>query len=380
MSKKAITEFNLNNDIKYDAPLSYRHFRIFGWIMIVFAELSIVLGITSKFFYNAIGPELTQTYQALSDVFGFFGQLAIPFFLLANFALILSSQENIKQLVLTHVLGAVGIYLTFLLFYDRYFIGFLSLLFKSLTYEDTKVIVDAIMTTFFTGYLSLNVFIDLLMCSLLYLFLIYRPKNIKKNGLIFYRLLVLIPIFYEIGSFVIKGLSNGLHLFTIPIEVLPLLTNKSIITFFAFLIIILFLKNKTKIYKKMGGSPEQYKEYLQTKAHTFQVSVLIAIVFAICGLFDLLTTIIVPLIIIIAKVIKDEQDATTVSQVFNMIQPWGLGKAISLLFISPFILLFNYKKKYSAKTKNIDTFIPIGGIAFCILALLEGLYLLATLS
>ena len=236
------------------------------------------------------------------------------------------------------------------------------------------------MTTFFTGYLSLNVFIDLLMCSLLYLFLIYRPKNIKKNGLIFYRLLVLIPIFYEIGSFVIKGLSNGLHLFTIPIEVLPLLTNKSIITFFAFLIIILFLKNKTKIYKKMGGSPEQYKEYLQTKAHTFQVSVLIAIVFAICGLFDLLTTIIIPLIIIIAKVIKDEQDATTVSQVFNMIQPWGLGKAISLLFISPFILLFNYKKKYSAKTKNIDTFIPIGGIAFCILALLEGLYLLATLS
>ena len=380
MSKKAITEINLNNDIKYNAPLSYRHFRIFGWLMIVFAELSMVLGITSKYFSNAIGAELTQTYQVLSDVFGFFGQLTIPFFLLANFALILSSQENIKQLVLTHVLGAIGIYLVFLLVYDRYLIGFLSLLFKTLTYEDTKVIVDAIMTTFFTGYLSLNIFIDLLMCSLLYLFLIYRPKNIKKNGLVFYRLLVLIPIFYEIGSFVVKGLSNGLHLFTIPIEVLPLLTNKSIITFFAFLIIILYLKNKGRIYKKMGGTHDQYKEFLQTKTHTFQVSVAIAVVFAICGLIDLLATIIVPIIIIIVKIIKEEENASNVTQAFNMIQPWGLGKAISLLFISPFILLFNYKKKYSAKSKNIDIFIPIGGIAFCILALIEGLYLLATLS
>lgn len=379
MLKRVITDINLNNDIKYNAPLSYRHFRIFGWLMIMLSELSMVFGISSKYFSSIIGNELTNTYQILSDAFGFFGQLAIPFFLLANFALILSSQENIKQIVLTHILGAIGIYLAFLLIYDRYLIGFVSLLFSSLTYQETKSIVDAIMTTFFTGYLSLNIFIDLLMCSLLYLFLIYKPKKINNTGLVFYRLLVLIPILYEIGSYIIKDLANGLHLFTIPIEVLPLLTNKSIITFFAFLIIVLYLKHKERIYKKMGGTHEQYKEFLQTKTHTFQVSIVIAIIFAVAGFFDLLITIIVPIVIIAVKILNGNKDATDIVLIFSTIEQWGLGKAISLLFISPFILLFNYKKKYSVKSKNVDILIPIGGIALCLFAIIEGLYQMATL-
>ena len=379
LKKSKITDINLNNDIKYNGPLSYRHFRILGWLMIVFAELSFVYGITSKYFSTMIGDELAHNYQILSDAFGFFGQLAIPFFLLANFALILSSQENIKQLVLTHVLGAVGIYLAFLLFYDRYFIGFISILFGSSSYENTKLLVDLIMTTFFTGYLSLNVFIDLLMCSLLYLFLIYKPKNITKKGLIFYRLLVLIPIFYEIASLLIKGLSNGLHLFTIPIEVLPLLTNKSILTFFAFLIIVLYFKNKERVYKKLGGTHEQYKEYLQTKKHSFQLSIVIAIIFAAAGLLDLLITIIVPIIILIVDAVSGTNQIANSNQLINIIKPWGLGKAISLLFISPVVLLFNYKKKYSQKTKNVDIFIPIAGIALAILAFIEGIYQIATL-
>lgn len=379
MPKRHLLDIDAGNDISYTPPLSYRHFRIFGWMMLVCVQLSLVFASIAGFNAHGAGVSPSDPLKVWSDVLAFFGQLAIPFFLLANFALILSSQERIGRLIATHASLALLIYAAYLLGYDRYVIAFANRIFAIFKITDSKPIVDTFVQVYFTRYFSLNIFIDLLMCSSLYFFLVHKPKRIKKEHLIYFRMLVVLPVLYEFGSMAIKGLSLGMKLFTLPVEVLPLLTSKSIVTFLAFLAIVIYLKNKERIYVKLGGTPERYNAFLSTKAHVFQVSVAIAIIFACAGLIDVLLSSLVSLFMAIAKAETYSDLFPLWNDSYGMIQSWGLGKGASLLVISPLALLFNYKKKYSLSSKNVDYIIPFTGLAACAIVLLEGAYQLTLL-
>ncbi len=343
-------------------------------MMLICVQLSLVFAsiVSICAHGNPISP--SDPLKVSSDVLAFFGQLAIPFFLVANIALILSSQERIGRLIATHASLAVVIYAAYILGYDRYVIAFANRVLSIFSITDSKPLVDFFVQTYFTRYFSLNIFIDLLMCSSLYFFLIYKPRHVKKEHLIYFRSLVALPILYEFASMVVKGLSLGLGLFAIPVEVLPLLTSKSIVTFLAFLAIVIYLKYKESIYVKLGGTPERYRSFLSTKAHVFQVSMAIAIIFAAAGAIDLVISALVSLFMAIG----DAQDYSSLLPLwhssFGMIQSWGLGKGASLLVISPLVLLFNYKKKYSVSSKNVDYIIPFTGLAACLIVLLEGAY------
>ena len=83
--KKTDLNTIINNDIKYVGPLSYRHLRIIGWIMMVLLQLSLVFAFVSSKFNSYEMVEMASTFSTLSDNTAFFGQLAIPLFLLANF-------------------------------------------------------------------------------------------------------------------------------------------------------------------------------------------------------------------------------------------------------------------------------------------------------
>ncbi len=379
MPKRHLLDIDAGNDISYTPPLSYRHFRIFGWMMLVCVQLSLVFASIAGFNAHGAGVSPSDPLKVWSDVLAFFGQLAIPFFLLANFALILSSQERIGRLIATHASLALLIYAAYLLGYDRYVIAFANRIFAIFKITDSKPIVDTFVQIYFTRYFSLNIFIDLLMCSSLYFFLVHKPKRIKKEHLIYFRMLVVFPVLYEFGSMAIKGLSLGMKLFTLPVEVLPLLTSKSIVTFLAFLAIVIYLKNKERIYVKLGGTPERYNAFLSTKTHVFQVSVAIAIIFACAGLIDVLLSSLVSLFMAISKAETYSDLLPLWNDSYGMIQSWGLGKGASLLVISPLVLLFNYKKKYSLSSKNVDYIIPFTGLAACAIVLLEGAYQLTLL-
>ena len=375
--KTLLNNINSRNDIKYNPPLSYRHIRIFGWLMMALLTLSIV--------FSSLGGlyELDETlvspinFVLAGDITGYFGQLAIPFFLLANFALILSSRENVKKLVIFHASMALLIIALYLLCYDRYIVGLANYVFSLFGIENGKVLIDMFMLSHFTRYLSLNVFIDLLMCSLLYLFLVYKPKNISEKSLRYYRLLTVLPILYELASVIIKGLSLGAGLFQLPMEVLPFLTNKPVVTFLSFIAIIFYLKYQKKIYLKLGGNKEGYEEYLQTNAHSFRVGVVMALSFAIAGILDLIVTSI--MMACFSSNFNALESFASFKEVMNMVQPWGFGKGISLMAVAPLALLFNYRKTYDIKTKNYDLVIPVVGVVVCLLILLEGGYQILTL-
>ena len=83
----------LSNDIKYRAPLSYRHLRIFGWLFLILAQISKFLTMAAK-----IKPELD--YGILTTAISTLSSLVVPLFLIANFTVILTSQNNYKNLLI----------------------------------------------------------------------------------------------------------------------------------------------------------------------------------------------------------------------------------------------------------------------------------------
>ena len=46
--KKKLYELNLEQDMKYRGPLSYRHFRILGWLMLALLQVAVLLSVGAK--------------------------------------------------------------------------------------------------------------------------------------------------------------------------------------------------------------------------------------------------------------------------------------------------------------------------------------------
>ena len=76
-------------DIRYRGPLSYRHLRILAWLMCAISAGGSILVIAFKFIPNLL-PEVNEFGLIFSD----FSNLALPLFMLANFAVILTAKDN----------------------------------------------------------------------------------------------------------------------------------------------------------------------------------------------------------------------------------------------------------------------------------------------
>lgn len=368
---KKIHIVNKDNDIKYRGFLSYRYMRIIGWVAMVVAQIAVILGIMARRWPSTHNLILLQN---ASDTLSIIGQLAIPLFLVANFALIFSARNNIKKLVLTHLFLAVIIYAIYLLVYYRYILDVVTY-----ASPQSRSIVDEVLTILLQNYLTFNVFIDLFMCSSLYFFMVYRPtKFFVGKKLTIFRCFTILPILYEIACIILKGLSVGqgaigMQVIVLPVAILPIMTSKPIVTFLAFLTILIFMKYRQTLYLKRGGTLEQYEDFVQTNTNSFHFSVLVAIIFAVAALLDYAVS------SILYKVYESQfaqylidNPAKAYKAYQSWIKGWGLGKGFALIFASPLMLLFSYTKQHSDNSKKFDILIPLIGIAFCVLVYLEG--------
>ena len=365
----ALCDRTPENDIKYKAPLSYRYARLIAWICIALVQVATLMGF-EIYLCQSDSPNMAATLKAWSDVLSVIGSGAVPLFLLANFALILQSRESVVKTVLMHLACAIGIALAFILVYRRYLYGYLSFLFA----DSAPGLIDGMVKTILSSHLNFNIFIDLLICSSSYFFMVYHPRKVfTGKKLIIFRLFTLIPALYEIACCIIMGLSNGLGLFTIPVILSPFFTTKPFMTYLAFFFIILYAKHRKKHFLSLGKSEEDYKRFLKTNANSFSVSLFITGVFLIVGLLDLVCSI--GGCFIGASIVNDE--TLTASEVMSqqiapLLNSWGIGKNIDLLIGAPIVLLFSYTKKHKAESKNIDIILPIAGIILCVLVYLEG--------
>ena len=358
------------NDIRYRGPLSYRHLRIIVWVLMAVSICGSILGFVLGVFPGA--PEFAFAAETIMELVG---RLSVPLFLLANFSLILHVRNGYKRLLISYGFFSIVLILLFLLIFDHYFNGVVHLIIDD--QAAAQAFVDTTMIMIFKdGFLAFNVFIDLFMFTLLSFFLSYNPKRFFKGKKhVIFRLMALLPVLYEIASFVLKYLAVTGRA-AIPVHIWPLLTTKPPIVFLVFIVLALHFKNKERSFRKSGFTHHEYREYMNTNRNSLNFSVFAAVSFVIAGIVDLLLFVVIPLLLM--GVMADIANPDRFNEFIHVAQTLGLGQGVYFFILAPFVLLFSYTKSY--KNKTMDIFIPIGGFIFIVLAVFEFVFQLAKIA
>ena len=378
ISRENFSEYDhkkIDKDIKYRAPLSYRYLRVIGWIgmAIMFISLSLTLAFKIKYINGTIDPNRMARLEIVTNVLSYISALPLPLFLIANFAVILQQRGNYRKLLKYYGKLLLIVYIGFIFVYYHYVVIFLMRLgeMSFIDARDTSI-------TIFTALgkqngLVVNVFIDLFCCVLIMLFIEYTPKKrFQGKKIILFRLLVLIPILYEIGSAVLMGLL-GIHsvswafTFSLPPEILPLLGKKPLGMIAGFVIICIYVKMREKKYLKRGGTEEGYYYYLRTNRNSFNFSLIMSLVFLVVAIVDILCVLIPGVV-----VYKNNPDPYYLESFLEVLSSFTIGRSACLILVIPFVLLFSYTKQHA--NPKPDKLLPIAGVGLVVFSIIETLF------
>ena len=359
---KYIHEVNSENDIKFHGPLSYRHLRIIGWFFLALSQVGVLLSFGETIYQN---PGM---YGMWPNILSFLSSLMGPLFLIAAFAVVIRAKDGYKRLIFLYAGLSILFFLVFLLVYEYFLVGTLSIIDPTGAQETVARLFEAIASK---GFLSFNIFIDLLLCTLLTFFINYHPTKFFQGKKIYiFRLFALLPILYEIGSLALKILSS-LDVMTLHPLFFPLLTTKSPLAFVIFIVMALFIKKRERYYIKKGKTHEDYKEFIKTNVNSLHFSITLSVTVLCVAILDAIAFVLISLLIAIGKLSPDmteEMKYAVIYTSFNTVHNWGFFNCVSMILIIPLLLLFDYKKTY--KDNKIDTFIPVAGIGLVVLVYL----------
>ena len=355
-------EITAENDMKFRGKLSYRHFRILGWTLLVLSQIGLFLRI------NASINENPMAFGILPQILSMLDDLMPPLFLIAAFSLILFARDGYRRLIIMYAGFALLLGLGFAFVYWHYIVDTLV----AFTPTKGKALAESLIFLISgNGYFAFNIFIDLLLCSLLMFFINYTPKvHFQGKKIIIFRLFSLIPILYEIGSIALK-ISCSVGRITLSPFAYPFLTTKAPMAFLIFIALALFIKFREKHFLKHGKTQEDYQQFQQTNTNSFHFSVFLSVTIAISAVIDFfLLALVATLLISNAQNAEAANDATFIGEQVQLVYKWGFGKTLPLIFIIPFIMFFDYRKTY--KNKLIDIIIPVVGVGLVAFAYLEG--------
>lgn len=350
-------------DLRYRGPLSYRAFKLLGWGCIVISQVVVLLTLEAK-----LDPTMTEVLQSPITTLNSFAELALPFLLLANFALILNHSEGYgvqirKYVILNVLVVAVSVFL-----FSRYAVGTVAIVTQDRA-QAYALLQELFRAGSGKGYLDYNIFVDLLLCTLLMYFLNYRPQKLfVGKKLAIFRCFAVLPVAYEVVSIALK-LASAYGDLALPLWVFPFLTVKPPITFLVFLVMAVFIKTREVRFRRKGRTHEEYLEFLKTNRNSWDFSVFTAWTLVIAGIVDLIITIV---FIIADNGLAVDYGSTPFAELYRHAAAMDLGESIPLLLLAPIMLLFSYTRIHNNKT--FDLLIPVIGIAAIVIAYLEGLY------
>ncbi len=210
-----------------------------------------------------------------------------------------------------------------------------------------------------------NIFIDLMLCLLVWFFIDYTPKkHFQGKKLFYFRLFAILPIAYEITCMALKIYSAATPEFKFPFYVFPLLTNKPPILFFVFLAIAIREKVIEHKYIKLGHTRAEFLDYCKTNASSKTFSKFACKVFLIAFIVDTV------FYITTVNIWTNQIQTIDINFITEMIRI-GLGKGTSLIAMIPLMLFYSYNKTY--KTTWIDIVIPIISIAAIAIIVIESI-------
>ena len=362
--RKNIHLVNKENDIKFRGPLSYRHLRIIGWVLLAVSQISNILRLSEKLY------DMPGWYQAWPDVLNRAFYLMGPLFLIAAFSIVLNAKDGFKRLLITYSGLSILMYGVFILIYEHYLVGVLSVF---NTNEAAHNMASAMITSMGKhGFFAFNLFIDLLLCTLVTFFINYNPtKYFQGKKIIIFRLLVIIPILYEIASIVIKAITSE-GIITLSPYVFPLLTTKTPISFLIFVAMAFFIKNRRKFFLKKGKSEKEYQEFEKTNVNSLHFSLFLTTAIVVAVILDFLIALGLGVVLFSRGIPEGVTETTFISYCMSKISSWGFGESFVMLLIIPLIILFDYKKVH--EDKLMDLIIPAAGIGAVAIVYIEGGY------
>ncbi|MBR5336498.1 MAG: hypothetical protein IK152_00745 [Lachnospiraceae bacterium] len=377
MARISKYERGLDNDIKYRGPLSYRWLMVLGWICISFKVLETVLALGKKL--NLGQPDWML---ALGNVSGLLGNLALPLFLIANFAIILDNKKTYKQQLIKFGGLSVLVIALFILIKEHYIDGICIAVIRDEVVANEAV--DKILYMLsVTGALIFNLFIDLFMCTLFMFFLDYTPENhFRGKKIRAFRTMALIPVCYEIGSLVIRvviAMGDDIP----PYFIYPFLTTKPFMSFIMFVLMAIHIWREKHKFAKKEKTDEEYEEYTQTNVHSLRFSIYTSVVILITGIIDFFVYVVGTIALTISVTGVSLNDALSDEALYTMtdellpltsrvVGAWGFGKHYYMIILIPIILLFSYTRNH--KNEAADALIPVGGIVLALIVAIESIY------
>ena len=362
-------------DIRYMGPLSYREFKIIGWLCLCCMAVVILMNLAIK-----VNSSKAEQFTSWITFFTGVSQLALPFILLSNFTRILNHDEGYKRQLLLNGSFAVAIFLLYYMFFYHFLLGSLG----ALT-VNPKSIVGAAQSFYRnyskTGFFCFNIFIDLFLCTLFQYFLDYRPKRCFKGKWIrLFRAMALLPVAYEIMTLVMKYYAARRQL-DMSLFMFPLLPVKPPMTFVVFIVLALWVKTRKKRFIRHGGTPQEYQAFLKSKRNSFHFARFTAVLLVVAAIVDAAVyfgNTVAEVYRMTAPALADGSEAAALAmeEAMNNVRStalaMGFGNSISLLPMAPIVLLYSYTRR--KKNPVIDTLIPLAGVFLFLILFLQGLY------
>ena len=365
-NRVSMYERTRQNDIPYRGPFSYRHLRIIGWITASILLFAIILG-----FGMDLAPEkMPDWIFTLQKYTLLVGSIAVPLFLIANYSVILDRKLSYAHLIGQYAILTAVVVVLFELFVEHYAIGLYGAFIGNRDAAQLRI-EEVLNNAVRTGDLNINIFIDLLLCTLFMYFLNYTPKmHFLGKNLKWFRLCAVLPVACEVTSLVVRILM-GLDMIRPPLIVCSLLTTKAPLSFALFLLMVFYMKIKERMFLKHGKTKDEFRLYTRTKANSLDFSVFLSASILVTGILDyvlrqILTRAIVP------DGLTGEQLIIAVEEKLRIVTGWGFGKHMALIGVIPFILLFSYNRNH--RNLLADTLIPVGGVILAVLVGLETVY------
>ena len=162
---------------------------------------------------------------------------------------------------------------------------------------------------------------------------------------------MIFPLAFVTTSYVLKVMASFGHL-TLPFYFYPFFATRNPIIFLVFALASLWIKNRERLFLKLGASKEEYQKYLLTKRNSLSFSINLS-------LFVILAAVLEAIIILVVGFIY----AAEFDNIVPILGNYQLGQAISMIVAIPILFLYSYTREH--KNTLLDIFIPIGGIALC---------------
>lgn len=316
----------MSNDIKFRPFISANLLRLIAMVILGLAQIASVMMI-----YMKISGNLTDELQKELNFYKNLVNLSTPFILVTIIANITRDPQSLKKYCIKYFIYAALFYAFEIILFRCFIVPFLEQTFMYMLNIEGQipqvahVIVLKMLSYISSSFSNLNTFVDVFICSLFAFFVLYKPKFKKQRSMKVFRSLSVLPILYIIASFVLIGL-NRMGYISYGIEFGALLIHRSYVCLLFFIVIILYIKHKSKTMSQEDG---QYLKYINTNRGLFYFNIVIISVLLVLCAFDFLLSFIPNL------------------EYFNV------GSSYYIIVGIPILLLFNSQRKKFTKTINI---------------------------